>query len=72
MFCTSWAVVLYHYNLEDDLIGKYKESIWKKYVWVLQNDREFYNSITSSTGSRKYISYAIKVIRGIMEECYGF
>lgn len=69
---TSWAVVLHHYNLEDDLIGKYKEIIRKKYARVLQNDREFYNSITSSTGSRKYISYAIKVIRGIMEECYGF
>lgn len=69
---TSWAVVLYHYNLEDDSIKKHKEIIRKKYVWVLKNDREFYNSITSSTGSRKYISYAIKAIRRVMEECYDF
>lgn len=69
---TSWAIVLCYYNLEDNLIVMNKEKIRKKYFETLQNDREFYNSITSSTGSRKYISYAIRVIRKILEECYGF
>ena len=69
---TSWAIVLYYYNLEDDVIKMKKELIERRYFGVLQHDGEFFNSITSSTGSRRYILYSIETIRRIMEECYDF
>lgn len=69
---TSWAIVLYYYNLDDDVIKMKKELIERRYFRVLQHDGEFFNSITSSTGSRRYILYSIETIRRIMEECYDF
>lgn len=68
---TSWAIVLHYFNLNDDLLEKKKDQIKKRYLYRLQYDKAFFDSITSSTGSKKYILYSIETIRKIMEECYG-
>ena len=69
---TGWAVVLFHYNLEDEIVIRDRTFLRQKYDTVLIEDKTFYNSITSSTGSRKYIRYVIETIRKIMEDYYGF
>lgn len=69
---TSWAIVLFYLELDDSVLEANKQQIATKYFAQLQGNTEFYNSITSSTGSRKYILYAIEIIRGIMEEYYDF
>lgn len=69
---TSWAVVLFYKDLEDVQVMLLQKKLRERYLDILEQDKEFLNAITSSTGSRKHIIYALETIRNIVEECYDF
>ena len=64
---TAWCVVLLNVNLEEKQLIASKNKINKSYMMLLQEDDDFKEAITSSTGGRKYIKLAIDKIREIIE-----
>lgn len=67
---TGWAVVLTNAAPDSDVIKARAERIRSAYKERLEQDTDFYNAITSSTGTRKNILKSIEVIRELWEECY--
>lgn len=68
---TGWAVVLSHYQDRFSEINQNKRRIFKIYQEYLKSpdkDREFYNAITSSTGTKNHMVKSIGTIRLILEE----
>lgn len=56
--------------LNTDVVKARAEEIRSAYRERLEQDRDFYNAITSSTGTRKNILKSIAVIRELWEEPY--
>lgn len=67
---TSWSVVLTNADYDRfplrENIGKLRYA----YCELLNRDTEFYNAITSSTGTRKNVLISIEVIRKLWESYY--
>lgn len=67
---TGWAVFMANAALNTDVVKARAEEICSAYRERLEQDRDFYNAITSSTGTRKNILKSIAVIRELWEEPY--
>lgn len=66
---TSWAVALNFLKVDDCIIEKKAHLIREKYIEILETQGEFYDSITSSTGTKKHIYIALETIIKILEDC---
>jgi len=66
---TSWVVALNILKIDNSSIEEKAELIRNRYVEVLRNGSEFYDAITSSTGTKKHVCIALETIRNILEEC---
>ena len=66
---TSWVVALNILKIDNGSIEEKAELIRNRYVEVLRNGSEFYDAITSSTGTKKHVCIALETIRNILEEC---
>lgn len=66
---TSWAVALTFLKVENYKIEKNAHLIREKYIEILEAQGEFYDSITSSTGTKKHIYIALETIIKILEDC---
>lgn len=66
---TAWAIVLANEGDSRRITNLNVIKMRNSYVERLMNDIEFYNAITSSTGTRKHIRISIEVIRNLWEEC---
>ncbi|MCD8133344.1 MAG: DUF262 domain-containing protein [Clostridiales bacterium] len=64
---TAWSVVLANVHIDRAKLESSSEILKRKYHSLLK-DYKFYNSITSSTGTRSNIEISIEGIRGIVEE----
>ena len=62
---TAWAVVVAHSVFEKENVEKLRSA----YIERLKMDADFYQAITSSTGTKKNILKSIAVIREIWKEC---
>ena len=69
---TGWAVVLAKIIMESGIDGTKvnSEKLRSLYRERLSKDTDFFNAITSSTGTKKHILLSIEVIRELWEECY--
>lgn len=65
---TGWSVVLTNLCIDDETIEKHKDDIYKEYKISLNQNSEFFNAITSSTGTKKHVMISIHVIRNIVEK----
>lgn len=65
---TGWSVVLTNLCIDDEVIERYKDDIYKEYKISLNQNSEFFNAITSSTGIKKHVMISIHVIRNIVEK----
>ena len=66
---TSWAVALSFLNIENEVLERKAELIKSVYMKHLSGGSEFYESITSSTGTKKNVHIALETIRNIIEDC---
>ncbi len=66
---TSWAVALNFLKVDNYKIEKNAHLIREKYIGILEAQGEFYDSITSSTGTKKHIYIALETIIKILEDC---
>lgn len=66
---TSWAVALSFLNVENEVLERKAELIKSVYMKHLSGGSEFYDSITSSTGTKKNVHIALETIRSIIEDC---
>ena len=67
---TGWVVVLDNIEPDPYVVKARAERLRSAYKERLEQDADFYNAITSSTGTRKNILKSIAVIRELWEECY--
>lgn len=65
---TSWAVVLTHMDLSDSTLNTNSDKIFNEYQYYLHKDMDFFNAITSSTGTKNHLLLSLEVIRNIVEE----
>ncbi|MCC8102479.1 MAG: DUF262 domain-containing protein [Clostridiales bacterium] len=64
---TAWTVVFANRKTESQKLDAYVDQIRKEYNILLEEDSEFYRSITSSTGTKKHIQFSIESVRSIVE-----
>lgn len=62
----TWSVCLEKYPL--DVLVKNQEEIVEKFIWYMNNDREFINSISQGTGDVKKVHKRFSVIEKIIKE----
>ncbi len=67
---TGWAVIFTNRRPDAEIEEKNIEHLRDAYQRRLEYDTEFYNAITSSTGTRKHIVISINRIRGLWEEYF--
>lgn len=65
---TAWSITLTHICMIKDYKWPDPETVRRLYLNKLEKDGEFYQAITSSTGTRKNILISLNAIRNIMEE----
>lgn len=66
---TAWAVVLANMRPEYNRLCYEVNHLREIYLESLQTNLEFYNSITSSTATKKHLRSSIQQIRRILEGC---
>lgn len=65
---TSWAVALNFLNLDNFKLEKNAEKIRKMYKEQLAEGNAFYDAVTSSTGTKKNVHFALETVRNILED----
>lgn len=67
---TSWAVVLSNTCTNKDIDNALAEKLWMLYEERLTNDRDFYDTVTSSARNKNNHLKSIAAIRRLWEESY--
>jgi len=65
---TSWAVALHILNLEDSFVQNNSDQIFEKYKLQLEEGSSFFEAITSSTGTKKNVLFALHTVINILED----
>lgn len=65
---TSWAVALNFLNLDNYKLEKNAVRIREMYKEYLVEGNTFYDAVTSSTGTKKNVHFALETVRNILED----
>ena len=65
---TSWAVALKFLNLDNNNLENNMKQIRKMYRRCLAEGSLFYDAVTSSTGTKKNVHFALETVRKILED----
>lgn len=65
---TSWAVALKFLNLDNNNLENNIKQIRKLYRRCLTEGSLFYDAVTSSTGTKKNVHFALETVRKILED----